>query len=80
MTEEERRIEDLAAEIRDITATVCENATKYMQLTKMLQLVEAIRKMPDGSEKEELWADFLAVYDERWKGMVGGGGDALKGE
>lgn len=79
-TAEERSIEDLTAEIRDLTASVCENATKYMQLEKMLQLVEAIGRMPDGSEKDELWADFLAMYDERWRGMFDGGGDALQGK
>lgn len=62
----EQRLNQLAAEIREETANITENL-------KILQLIEVIEKMPEGAEKDEISADFIAMYRKRWKKTLGGG-------
>ena len=56
-----RRLDELVEEIKGLEVRA--------EVTKLMQLIEAIEQMPDGAEKREMRIRFLELYKTRWKAM-----------
>lgn len=60
-TDVARRLDELVEEIKGLEVRA--------EVTKLMQLIEAIEQMPDGAEKREMRIRFLELYETRWKVM-----------